>query len=315
MAAIRQTAEQTLADVIKWRPALANILQTFEPILTAQSALCDELTGKMKDYGLTLPQPQFERIRQGASVLAGESLKGLAGVLKLSAEKILPLLDGIEALGEHMPAVKAYFEQDINPDDSRDTLAEAMVAGDYDKVTEIAKANELEPQLLDFCSTLLLAPALHALVAESLPEEGEAPWDESNAWQEGYCPVCGAMPSISWLDKPTIDEKNAYLAGGGGKKHLHCGLCGANWQFKRATCPACKAEGNGVMEMFRESGVAHGERLDWCTKCNTYCPTIDLREREFVPHPEAAALGMMHLDMVAAGKKLQPLRPSFWNMF
>lgn len=69
------------------------------------------------------------------------------------------------------------------------------------------------------------------------------------------------------------------------------------------------------MELLRESGPAHGERLDWCTKCKGYCPTVDLRERDTVPDPDALALGMLHLDMVASRKKLHPLRPSFWNTF
>ena len=32
-------------------------------------------------------------------------------------------------------------------------------------------------------------------------------------------------------------------------------------------------------------------------------------------HTPDLALGMMHLDMVAARKGLHPLKPTFWNMF
>jgi len=42
---------------------------------------------------------------------------------------------------------------------------------------------------------------------------------------------------------------------------------------------------------------------------------VDLREREGIPHMDAMAMGMMHLDMVASHRKLRPLKPSFWNMF
>ena len=127
--------------------------------------------------------------------------------------------------------------------------------------------------------------------------------------------MCGALPTIGWMDKPTIDEKNAFLAGGGGKKHLHCGVCGADWKFRRGACPACGEEGSGVMELLRESSSAHGERLDWCTKCKSYCPAVDLREREFVPNLDALARAWHDAYMVAARKKLKPVRPSFWNMF
>ena len=70
-----------------------------------------------------------------------------------------------------------------------------------------------------------------------------------------------------------------------------------------------------MMEILRESSGARGERLDWCTQCKSYCPTVDLREREGIPHMDAMAMGMMHLDMVASHRKLRPLKPSFWNMF
>ena len=169
--------------------------------------------------------------------------------------------------------------------------------------------------MLAFVTGFVLSPVLHAMVANALPEDGEAPWDRDGAWQQGYCPVCGAFPTIAWLDKPMLDERNAYLAGGGGKKPLHCSQCGTGWKFLRGACPSCGKEASGTMEMLRETEAARGERLDWCTKCNTYCPTVDLREREAVPNLDALALGMMHLDMVAARKKLRPLRPSFWNMY
>ena len=80
-------------------------------------------------------------------------------------------------------------------------------------------------------------------------------------------------------------------------------------------CPSCGKEGSGTMEFLRESENANGERIDWCTQCKSYCPTIDLRERGSVPDMDAMALGMMYMDIVAAQKGLIPLKPSFWNQF
>ena len=156
---------------------------------------------------------------------------------------------------------------------------------------------------------------MRALALQAQPAKGEAPWNGAAVWTQGYCPVCGSLPVIATLDKRVFDEKNAFLAGGGGKKRLHCGLCATSWTFRRSTCPSCGRQGNEVMEILRESEGANGERLDWCVHCKTYCPTVDLREREAVPDMDAMALGMLHLDMVASRRGLQPLRPSFWNMF
>ena len=69
------------------------------------------------------------------------------------------------------------------------------------------------------------------------------------------------------------------------------------------------------MELLRESSGSRGERIDWCTSCKSYCPSVDLRERDAAPDMDAMALGMMHLDIVAAQKGLLPLKPSFWNQF
>lgn len=354
MAASRQTVEQTLADAIGWRPVLEPVLRAFEPLLAAQAQLTNELARNLRRAGTSLPEQSTARAEQGVSLLAGEKLTGLAAPLRASAEKLLPLLGAMEALTPHMPALKAFFllpeekntaeptsgpdnpkkgkaraknemepengsrESTDNPErsaNSPEALAEALISGNREAVTRIAKSNRLDPPVLEFVSGFVVSPVLRALVAQSLSGDEQPSWDVDGRWQKGYCPVCGALPVVSWLDKPAIDDKNAFLAGGGGKKHLYCGMCSANWTYRRGVCPSCEQEGNGVIEILRESDNAHGERLDWCTKCKSYCPTVDLREREFVPDLNAVAMGMMHLDMVAARKKLHPLKPSFWNMF
>ena len=191
------------------------------------------------------------------------------------------------------------------------TLAEDLLREDVPALEKTAAGISVPLPVLLFAFGFVLGPALHALVAAS---EGK-PWEAEGAWRQGYCPVCGSFPSIAYLERPVFEEKNAFLAGGGGKKHLHCSLCGTDWIFRRGACPSCGEEGSGVMEILRESGEAQGERLDWCMKCRTYCPTVDLRERVDTPDLDALALGLLHLDMVAAGKKLHPLNPSFWNTF
>ena len=321
MAVSRQTVAQTLADAVSWRPVLGPVLRAFEPLLSAQAELAETLAqtlAKKAAAGPALPEWRADRAGQGLSLLSGVKLAGGAGLLRASAEKLLPLLGAMEAMAPHMPALEAFFlgqreEPSAAPEDSREALAEALIANDRKAVARIAENAGLEPPVLGFVAGFVTTPVLRA-ITRALCGAGQGPWNEGEFWQRGYCPVCGSLPSIAWLDKPVADDKNAYLAGGGGKKHLHCGLCGADWRFRRGACPACEEEGGGVIEILRESGPSHGERLDWCTKCKSYCPTVDLREREFTPDLEAAAIGMMHLDMVAARKKLRPLALSFWNM-
>ncbi|MDL2285225.1 formate dehydrogenase accessory protein FdhE [Desulfovibrio sp. OttesenSCG-928-F07] len=306
-----QTAAETIAQVIEWRPVLSDVLKAFEPVLTAQEELITPLTKALKAAGFTLPAVEAERTAAGASLLAGVNLAPLEDALQQSAKTILPLLTAMQNIAEHGKALTGFFTAKGNTV----KYAEAMLSGNAKSATALAASHNLEPALLDFAANFVIAPVLRAAVIQSTGGKEKAAWDEGSLWQHGYCPVCGTPPTISWLNKPELDEKNAYLAGGGGKKHLHCGLCGADWQFKRGSCPACNEEGNGVIETLRESGVAHGERIDWCTKCKTYCPTVDLREREFIPNLDALAMGMIHLDMVAERKQLRPLKHSFWNTF
>lgn len=249
-------------------------------------------------------------------LLADATFAGSAAPLRLAAATLLPHMRELKGVDAALPALEILLlAEDAAHSAAQEALVRAVAADDHAALARLAEENGVEAPALEFVGQFVAGAVLRGLAAQAAPEGAAAPWDAGGLWREGCCPVCGALPTLGWLDKPAVDEKNAYLVGGGGKKHLHCGLCGANWPFRRGACPACGAEGNDVMELLRESGPAHGERLDWCTKCKGYCPTVDLRERDTVPDPDALALGMLHLDMVASRKKLHPLRPSFWNTF
>lgn len=313
MAASCQSVAQTLAAVAARRPVLEPILRAFEDVLTARTALAAELSAE--GHGLRLPDWSGEDAAQGRSLLVGVPLSGLCVAVRRTAETLLPLLCAKGEVVAHKAALEAFFLAPALPEDRRDALAEAVLAGDAPTFQRLAAEAGLPPEVLEFVAEFVLSPALRALAAQAVLAGQKAPWDEAGAWRQGYCPVCGSFPVIGWLDKPFFEEKNAFLSGGGGKKHLYCSRCGTSWTFRRGACPACGKEGNGVMEILRESGTSRGERLDWCTKCKSYCPTVDLRECGEVPDMDAMALGMLHLDMVAARKGLSPLKASFWNLF
>lgn len=314
MASHIQNIAETTDFILGRRPVLESILRAFAPILEARDALGCELSPKLADAGLELAS--FIGGESEEPVLAREPIEGLGPYMAMTAEKILPLLYHLQPLEPYKNELEDFFirPQTGSTPDLREQLANAIFHASQEELGNIAKKSGMPPQILDFAATFIISPLLRALLANHLAGKDEAPWDMEGVWQQGYCPVCGSYPSIAWLDRRSFDEKNAYISGGGGKKHFHCFLCGANWKFRRAVCPSCGMEGEGVMEILKEQG-SHGERIDWCTKCRSYCPVTDLRELEKIPNMDVMTLGMIHLDMVAAGKDMMPLKFSFWNMF
>lgn len=307
MAESRQSVSETLAGIAEHRPVLAPVLNAFAPLLEARSALPEKLSPMLEESGFVLPPWQPERAQQGAPLLAGASLNGLFPLVRESADTLLPLLEALPGMNGYADALSSFFQKEEPCMRAADTL----LTGHETALAEAAERIQVPPAVLLFALEVVVGPVLHALAAKY-----DAPWDERpSSWMQGFCPVCGSFPSIAYLDKRVFDEKNAFLAGGGGKKHLHCALCGTEWHFRRGACPSCGKEGSGVMEFLRESEGSRGERIDWCTKCRSYCPTVDLRERDGTPDMDAMALGMMHMDIVASQKGLIPLKPSFWNQF
>ena len=307
MAESRQTVSETLAGIAEHRPVLAPVLNAFAPLLEARAALPEKLSPLLEESGFVLPTWKQERAQQGAPLLAGASLNGLFPLIRESARTLLPLLVTLPGISEHAAALEAFFQKE----DLCMQTADTLLTGHETALIEAAKTSNMPPAVLMFALETIVGPVLRTLAAKY-----DSPWDERpSSWMQGFCPVCGSFPSIAYLDKRVFDEKNAFLAGGGGKKHLHCALCGTEWHFRRGACPSCGKEGSGVMEFLRESKDSRGERVDWCTKCRSYCPAVDLRERDGIPDMDAMALGMMHMDIVASQKGLIPLKPSFWNQF
>ncbi|MBQ3059780.1 MAG: formate dehydrogenase accessory protein FdhE [Desulfovibrio sp.] len=304
---------QTLAHVARRRPPLQSALDVFEPLLSSRADLPDKLAPCLRTAGMTLPVWDRYRAGQGQSLLAGHSLRGADNAIRKAAAKLLPLICALPPFRDCTDNLQALFSWPVRAEENRGTVAEqlmeALLASDEQSFIQLTELAAVPPHLAELPAEFIFSAVLRALT-QSLAER---PWEEGGTWRHGYCPFCGSFPILAWLDRPVQDEKNAYLAGGGGKKRLYCGMCGTSWHFRRGACPSCEAEGDGAMEILRESGAQWGERLEWCTKCKTYCPMVDLRESIAIPDLDATALGMLHLDMVAHQKGLAPLRASFWN--
>ena len=296
-----QSVAETIGQVCKIRPALKSFLKHFEPLLAQRQATAEQLAPLLAEAGISIAAAPGDE-----PVLQGNVPAGLAPFLRLAAVDLLPLLLAEQAVAAHANALQGLFGQSEN-DPDLETLVAAMFTEEVDILIALARKYGLPPDILGFASDFIVSAVLRALVANI----GD---DEFSGWRKGFCPVCGYPPVLAWLGKKPMVKGNEFLADGGGKKHLHCGMCGANWHFLRGVCPECGTQGQEAMQIYGEENRRH-ERIDWCEKCRAYLPLIDLRELADVPDMDAMALCLMHLDLVAAEKNLTPIKPSFWNSF
>lgn len=187
MAATRQTVAQTLEEIITWRPVLAPVLRSFEPLLSAQEDLVGELVKSLKEQGLELPQGQPDRMDQGVSLLAGATFAGFAPAVFTSAEKLLPLLSRMDAVVPYKDALEGFFLKSDKADAQKiEELVAAVVSGNKKNIEGLAQKIEVDPLVLHFVAGFVVAPVLRALTSLVVAAGEEAPWEVGDVWRQGY---------------------------------------------------------------------------------------------------------------------------------
>lgn len=295
-----QNPAETLQQCCRARPFLKPFTDAFEPLITGRREEAERLAPMLAEAGIALSSLPYDRplLKEGVPPGLGRFIKEAAGAL-------LPKMLSLKAMAPFKAELESLFLENDAAD--LEALAAACLADAPDALITMAEKRGLAPQILEFAASFIVSAALRALAA---PLKGE----EFEGWRKGVCPVCGSPPVIAWLGRRPPAQENEFLRDGGGRKRLHCGMCGSDWHFVRGVCPGCGAEGQEAMHIFGEESRMH-ERADWCEKCRSYLPQIDLRELIDTPDMDAMALGLMHLDLAAAQKDLSPLKASFWNMF
>ena len=301
-ADVEQGIQRLVAVILGRRPQLEGIVRPFAALFSEKArvagALKDDLNATHCDVSGT-------RLAEGIPVLAGISFgfltpalerafAALVPAVKAWFPAIVPELDGIEIARRHASL-------DLSQ------LAEEYVQGSLKGLHEAPALSEVGRQGLGFVVQLVLSAVLQSLAPSFAEQVREVHWDR------GYCPVCGSLPSISYLSK-TEAASSEFLVGGGGQRYLHCALCGHDWRVRRQLCAACECEDNDQHLYFQVPAVA-GERVDVCRHCGHYLPCIDLRETDIAFHLDTAAVGMAHLDMLAQEKGFNPMVRAPWNTF
>lgn len=168
----------------------------------------------------------------------------------------------------------------------------AVFERNRDPITKTAERIGIQPALLEYVLATALGAGLQRCRELGLKSEFQD-------WNQGYCPICGGLPSM------------AELSGEEGKKMLQCGQCANRWGFHRLTCTHCGNTEHDSLGYFTAEGEP-GYRVDICRKCSGYLKVVDSREKGEGLPLEIEDVATLHLDLLAAkegfsrGKKETP---------
>lgn len=104
---------------------------------------------------------------------------------------------------------------------------------------------------LNSLSTLLAAPVLRRCaeaLAAGLPRH----------WPHGYCPVCGAWPTL------------AELRGMDRARRLRCGRCAGDWQMVWLRCAYCGETEHARLARLAPEGSLESRFVEACATCRRY---------------------------------------------
>jgi FdhE protein len=301
-ADVEQGIQRLVTVILGKRPQLEGILLPFAALFTEKTRLASALKD---DLNATPCEVSGTRLAEGIPILAGISFAFLKPALARAFEALVPAVQAwFPATAAELDGIK-IAQRNASLDLSR--LAEAYVQGSVKDFQEERVTSEIGRQGLSFVLQLVLSAVLQSLAPSLAAQVWVVHWDR------GYCPVCGSLPSISYLSK-TQGASSEFLVGGGGQRYLHCAMCGHDWHVRRHLCAACECKDDDQHLYFQVPDAA-GERVDVCRHCGHYLPCIDLRETDVSFHLDTAAVGMAHLDMLAQEKGFNPMVRAPWNTF
>lgn len=137
-------------------------------------------------------------------------------------------------------------------------LLEAAVCQDDEHIDAVAQAGGIEPATLRVVAQLAALPLLQTC-GRALRDQVPA------AWWEGYCPVCGAWPTL------------AEFRGLERKRWLRCGRCATGWEVAWLRCPFCnESEHTNLGYLAPEDGETT-RKVEVCDSCKGYVkaePTV-----------------------------------------
>ncbi len=147
---------------------------------------------------------------------------------------------------------------------------------------------------VDVASLLFLARSCLRPAIERGAEELLSRFPVPDYWLKGYCPICGSLPSLLFLE-------------GEGERKAYCSWCGTVWGLNRFQCCHCDNRlHDSLGYLYVEAEPQY--RIQYCNRCNFYFKLIQAKEMAYPPYPALEEWTTLHLDLLAqrAGLKQAP---------
>lgn len=243
---------------------------------------------------LTLPPVTAERVRlqweSGFPLLRRWEFPLDAG----AAEKLLAAIEAQlpqdnEALGRAARVLRTALE--AGPQ-RREGLWQFFLQPEREVWPAGLESEEGDAAPLLFLGRAVLRPALQ-WTAEQLLARFPLP----AGWLHGYCPICGSLPALLFLNRA-------------GERRAHCSWCAAVWGLHRFQCPSCDNRLHDSLGYFAVEDMPH-YRVQYCNLCRNYFKSIDTRELLEDPYLPLEEWTTIHLDLLAQHQGLiQPPSPA-----
>lgn len=211
-----------------------------------------------------------------------------------AAEKILRSMEkNIPADNQQLRDANQAIAQALSRQPrQKQAIWESFLQHDWEPWEEWVDTADKDLASIIFWARSGLRPSLE-VASEALLNEFSVP----DSWLKGYCPVCGSLPSLLFLQAD-------------GERRAYCSWCSSQWGLYRMQCPNCENRHHESLGyLYTETEPNY--HVHYCRLCNAYFKQIDVREMldpVYFPLEEWTTL---HLDLLAqrAGWK-QPASPS-----
>jgi FdhE protein len=284
------TLRRVMDREIEKKPHSRELIDAFRPVMIERTRLLEKISLKKTDLA-ALDEIRFQ-----------------GGVPLIRQQQLLSPEDPWEEMAAGMiPAMKEGFPG-IRDDMDRLLASRKKIKGivcDYigvfpdhggDVIDRWAADLQVSPQGI----ALLLRHLIRIILEKRSQDAAERIKDL--AWTKGYCPICGAFPTIA-----LIEEKIT-------RRWLHCSQCGHDWLFSRVICPYCENEAQQGMDFFYVETRAQ-EAAFTCDQCKRYLITLnrvsDLHDHDL----DISAISLVHLDIIMQERGFNPMVACEWNSF